>query len=128
LLALVQCTNHWNHNPSKSGAELADLLKIKFKIKFVAVTIFVLAVLEALLVKVKLWVVTVGKRPFVVSEIAASTVPCSIERSLVSHLLKLSSVEDDGLGEELQQVIGNLSRAQRSKNRPHCPNQPVSPA
>ena len=46
--------------------------------------------------------VTVRKRPFVVREVIPSTVTDSIEQRTVSHLLKLSSVEDDGPGEELQ--------------------------
>ena len=46
--------------------------------------------------------VTVRKRTFVVREVIPSTVTDSIEQGTVSHLLKLSSVEDDGPGEELQ--------------------------
>ena len=48
--------------------------------------------------------VTVRKRPFVVREIVPSAVADGVKQSSVSHLLKLSSVEDDGLGEELQVI------------------------
>jgi superfamily II DNA or RNA helicase len=48
--------------------------------------------------------VVVRKRPFVVTEIipSAAGVPANIGSGL--HLIKLSSVEDDGLGEELQVI------------------------
>lgn len=48
--------------------------------------------------------ITVRKRPFVVREIVPSAVANSVQPNAVSHLLKLSSVEDDGLGEELQVI------------------------
>lgn len=48
--------------------------------------------------------VVVRKRPFVVREIVLSAVPGHSELSAPSHLLKLSSVEDDASGEELQVV------------------------
>jgi superfamily II DNA or RNA helicase len=44
--------------------------------------------------------VVVRKRPFVVTEI----VPSATSPSRPSHLLKLSSVEDDGLGEEIEVI------------------------
>jgi len=44
--------------------------------------------------------VVVRKRPFVVAEI----VPSSTSPSNPSHLLKLSSVEDDGMGEEMEVI------------------------
>jgi hypothetical protein len=52
-------------------------------------------------------IVIVRQRPFVVSDIQASTLPLSAtaQQPLVrQHLLSLSSVEDEGLGEELSIV------------------------
>jgi superfamily II DNA or RNA helicase len=46
--------------------------------------------------------VVVRKRPFVVMEIVPSAVSPATSSKVTSHLLKLSSVEDDGLGEELE--------------------------
>jgi superfamily II DNA or RNA helicase len=46
--------------------------------------------------------VVVRKRPFVVIEIVRSAVIPATGTALTSHLIKLSSVEDDGLGEELE--------------------------
>jgi SNF2 family DNA or RNA helicase len=46
--------------------------------------------------------VVVRKRPFVVMEIVPSAVSPATTGKVTSHLLKLSSVEDDGLGEELE--------------------------
>jgi superfamily II DNA or RNA helicase len=46
--------------------------------------------------------VVVRKRPFVVMEIVPSAVNPATAGKVTSHLLKLSSVEDDGLGEELE--------------------------
>ena len=46
--------------------------------------------------------VVVRKRPFVVMEIVPSAVIPATGTALTSHLIKLSSVEDDGLGEELE--------------------------
>jgi SNF2 family DNA or RNA helicase len=48
--------------------------------------------------------VVVRKRPFVVVEIVPSAVNLATASKFTSHLLKLSSVEDDGLGEELDVV------------------------
>jgi len=48
--------------------------------------------------------VIVRKRPFVVIEIVPSAVNPATAGKVTSHLLKLSSVEDDGLGEELDVV------------------------
>ena len=46
----------------------------------------------------------VRKRPFVVTEIIPSTHGLPGEATRSNHLIKLSSVEDDGLGEELQVI------------------------
>src|SRR5437588_11875886 len=46
--------------------------------------------------------VVVRKRPFVVMEIVPSAVSPATVGKVASHLLRLSSVEDDGLGEELE--------------------------
>ena len=46
----------------------------------------------------------VRKRPFVVTEIIPSAPGLSGEAARRNHLIKLSSVEDDGLGEELQVI------------------------
>src|ERR1035438_8343813 len=48
--------------------------------------------------------VVVRKRPFVVVEIVPSAVTTAIAGKVTSNLLKLSSVEDDGLGDELEVV------------------------
>ena len=51
--------------------------------------------------------VQVRSRPWVVDEVKASTLPSSAFKSPIAspqHLLTLSSVEDDGLGEELQVI------------------------
>lgn len=48
--------------------------------------------------------VVVRKRPFVVTEIAPSTPGLAHDGNGSSRLVKLSSVEDDGLGEELQVI------------------------
>ena len=48
--------------------------------------------------------VVVRRRPFVVREIVPSAVNRPSVDKVTSHLLKLSSVEDDGLGEELDVV------------------------
>ncbi|MGF7181467.1 DISARM system SNF2-like helicase DrmD [Tunturiibacter psychrotolerans] len=48
--------------------------------------------------------VVVRKRPFVVTEIIPSAMGLTPGSKGPSHLIKLSSVEDDGLGEELQVV------------------------
>ncbi len=48
--------------------------------------------------------VVVRKRPFVVTEIVPSAVTPATGTAFTSHLIKLSSVEDDGLGEELDVV------------------------
>ena len=44
----------------------------------------------------------VRQRPFVVMEIIPSAPGLSGDAARPNHLIKLSSVEDDGLGEELQ--------------------------
>jgi len=48
--------------------------------------------------------VVVRKRPFVVMEIVPSAVNPATAGGVTSHLLNLSSVEDDGLGEELNVI------------------------
>ena len=48
--------------------------------------------------------VIVRKRPFVVTEILPSANGISVASIGASHLVRLSSVEDDGLGEELQVI------------------------
>ena len=48
--------------------------------------------------------VVVRKRPFVVIDIVPSAVRPATTGKTASHLLRLSSVEDDGLGEELDVV------------------------
>jgi superfamily II DNA or RNA helicase len=48
--------------------------------------------------------VVVRKRPFVVMEIVPSVVSCSTATNISSHLITLSSVEDDGLGDMLEVV------------------------
>jgi superfamily II DNA or RNA helicase len=48
--------------------------------------------------------VVVRKRPFVVMEIVSSAVSPATAGGVISHLLTLSSVEDDGLGEELNVI------------------------
>ena len=46
----------------------------------------------------------IRKRPFVVTEIIPSSAGLSGEATKAHHLIKLASVEDDGLGEELQVI------------------------
>lgn len=49
--------------------------------------------------------VLVRRRPFVVMDVQAQGIPGdSPEQSELSHLVKLSSVEDDSLGEELEVI------------------------
>src|SRR5437588_2700656 len=48
--------------------------------------------------------VVVRKRPFVVTEIVPSATGTAANGNGASHLIRLSSVEDDGLGEELQVI------------------------
>jgi len=48
--------------------------------------------------------VVVRKRPFVVTEIVPSATGIAPNGNGASHLIRLSSVEDDGLGEELQVI------------------------
>jgi hypothetical protein len=48
--------------------------------------------------------VVVRKRPFVVTEIVPSATDIAPKGTRPSHLIKLSSVEDDGLGEEIQVI------------------------
>ena len=48
--------------------------------------------------------VSVRKRPFVVTEVIPSVIdPIDVQHTK-TNLLKLSSVEDDGLGEELEVI------------------------
>lgn len=48
--------------------------------------------------------VVARKRPFVVTEIIPSAPGLGGDKGVTNHLVKLSSVEDDGLGEELQVI------------------------
>lgn len=48
--------------------------------------------------------VVVRKRPFVVTEIVPSAPGLAPDGGHPSHLIKLSSVEDDGIGEELEVI------------------------
>jgi superfamily II DNA or RNA helicase len=48
--------------------------------------------------------VVVRKRPFVVTEIVPSAPGLAPNSAQASHLIKLSSVEDDGIGEELEVI------------------------
>ena len=48
--------------------------------------------------------VVVRKRPFVVTEVLPSAAGMATDTIGSSHLIKLSSVEDDGFGEELQVI------------------------
>ncbi|MGH2551540.1 MAG: DISARM system SNF2-like helicase DrmD [Thermomicrobiales bacterium] len=49
-------------------------------------------------------VVRVRERHYHVTEVAASTLPRTIERQASHHLVSLTSVEDDGLGEEIEVI------------------------
>src|SRR6266576_2394256 len=48
--------------------------------------------------------VVVRKRPFVVTEIVPSASGLRLNGAQATHLIKLSSVEDDGIGEELEVI------------------------
>jgi SNF2 family DNA or RNA helicase len=63
----------------------------------------------------------VRKRPFVITEIIPSAPGLSGEPAKASHLIKLSSVEDDGLGEELQ-VIWELEPGTTVHEKSTLPN------
>jgi hypothetical protein len=63
----------------------------------------------------------VRKRPFVVTEIIPSAPGLSGEATKANHLIKLSSVEDDGLGEELQ-VIWELEPGTTVHEKSTLPN------
>ena len=62
----------------------------------------------------------VRKRPFVVTEIVPAAPGLGNEPSHPHHLIKLSSVEDDGLGEELQ-VIWELEPGTSIHEKPSLP-------
>ena len=62
----------------------------------------------------------VRKRPFVITEIVPSAPGLGGELSKPSHLVKLSSVEDDGLGEELQ-VIWEIEPGTAIHEKPSLP-------
>lgn len=67
--------------------------------------------------------VTVRQRQFVVSEVLKSTLPSSLLKAVASqsqHLVTLSSVEDDALGDELQ-VIWELEPGARVIERAALP-------
>ena len=63
----------------------------------------------------------VRKRPFVITEIIPSVAGLSGEATGANHLIKLSSVEDDGLGEELQ-VIWELEPGTTVHEKSTLPN------
>jgi len=63
----------------------------------------------------------VRKRPFVVTEIIPSAPGLGRDAAKPSHLIKLSSVEDDGLGEELQ-VIWELEPGTSVYEKSTLPN------
>lgn len=68
--------------------------------------------------------VTVRKRPFVVAEVIPSVIdPIDVQHTK-THLLKLSSVEDDGLGKELE-VIWELEAGTDIQEKSTLP-EPVS--
>lgn len=62
----------------------------------------------------------VRKRPFVVTEIIPATPGLGGELAKPNHLIKLSSVEDDGLGEELQ-VLWELEPGTSVHEKPSLP-------
>ena len=62
----------------------------------------------------------VRKRPFVITEIVPSAPGLGGELAKPSHLVKLSSVEDDGLGEELQ-VIWEIEPGTAIHEKPSLP-------
>lgn len=63
----------------------------------------------------------VRKRPFVITEVIPSTPGLNGESTKANHLIKLSSVEDDGLGEELQ-VIWELEPGTTVHEKSTLPN------
>jgi hypothetical protein len=68
-------------------------------------------------------IVIVRRRPFVVNDIQASTLPLPAnvqDQSSRQHLLRLSSIEDEGLGEELS-VIWELEPGVTSLDRAQLP-------
>lgn len=62
----------------------------------------------------------VRQRPFVITEIVPAAPGLSSEPSRAHHLVRLSSVEDDGLGEELQ-VIWELEPGASIHEKPSLP-------
>lgn len=64
--------------------------------------------------------VVVRKRPFVVTEIAAAAAGIAKDALKRHHLVKLSSVEDDGLGEQLE-VIWELEPGTTVYEKPSLP-------
>ncbi len=64
--------------------------------------------------------VIVRKRPFVVIEIAAAAAGISKDSTRRHHLVKLSSVEDDGLGEQIE-VIWELELGTSVREKPSLP-------
>ena len=68
-------------------------------------------------------IVIVRRRPFVVNDIQTSTLPLPAnvqDQSSRQHLLRLSSIEDEGLGEELS-VIWELEPGVTSLDRAQLP-------
>jgi SNF2 family DNA or RNA helicase len=60
------------------------------------------------------------KRPFVVTEIAAPAAGIATDALTLHHLIKLSSVEDDGLGDQLD-VIWELEPGTAVREKPSLP-------
>jgi hypothetical protein len=65
--------------------------------------------------------VVVRRRPFVVNEVAAAAAGIGQDAIRRHHLVKLSSVEDDGLGEQLD-VIWELEPCTRVHEKPSLPS------
>ncbi len=65
--------------------------------------------------------VVVRRRPFVVNEVAAAAAGMGQDAIRRHHMVKLSSVEDDGLGEQLD-VIWELEPGTRVHEKPSLPS------
>src|SRR6266849_3008449 len=64
--------------------------------------------------------VVVRKRPFVVTEIVPAVPGLALDGAQASNLIKLSSVEDDGIGEELE-VIWEIEPGTEVKEKSTLP-------
>src|SRR5215813_15646415 len=72
--------------------------------------------------------VSVRSRQWIVNDVRPSTLPTAALKPTFAgpqHLLTLASVEDDGLGEELQ-VIWEIEPGPRSSRRSPCQNRLAS--